>query len=280
MHAREPFALYGNSAQFGTIGADTTRVRLVVRVLLLAGTLAVASIALAPFAGHGQELATGAAAAGSVSGAAGTASGIFAFLSSDDDGQPLRFNPCAPVRYTINPDGAPDGALADVHEAFRRAGAETGITFDYVGPTTEAHERIGGAGRLSYQPNRYGDAWAPVLVSFATEDDEPVLDGNVLGYGGATSYWTSSSDPAYVTGEIVLDRDLALVRPGFGPGMTRGNLVEHELGHVIGLDHVADRSELMYASISGQSPDGYGPGDRVGLSKLGASAGCLDTARP
>ena len=280
VYARERFGLCANSAQNGTIGADTHHVRSVVRVLLVAGVIVAASIALAPFAGHGQELATGAAAAGSVSGAPGTAAGTFAFLSTDDDGRPLRFNPCAPVRYTINPDGAPAGAIADVQEAFRRGGQQVGITFEYVGPTTETHQRIGGSGRPSYQPNRYGDAWAPVLVSFANEDAEPVLDGNVLGYGGSTSYWTSSTDPAYVTGEIVLDRDLSLVRPGFGPGMTRGNLIEHELGHVIGLDHVADRSDLMYASISSRSPDGYGPGDEAGLAQLGRSAGCLDVARP
>jgi hypothetical protein len=255
-------------------------VRHVVRVLLLAGILVAASITLAPFAGHGEALATGAAVTGSVTGAPATAPGTFAFLSTGDDGHPLRLNPCEPVRYTINPDGAPDGAVADVQEAFRRVGADTGITFEYVGPTTESHQRIGGSGRQSYQPNRYGNQWAPILVSFTTEDQEPVLDGNVLGYGGSTSYWTSSSDPAYVTGEIVLDRDLSLVRPGFGAGMTRGNLVEHELGHVVGLDHVADRSELMYASISSQSPDGFGPGDLAGLAQLGASAGCLDIARP
>lgn len=249
-------------------------------MLLLAAVLVAASIVLAPFAGHGEELATGAAAAGSVTGAPGTAAGSFAFLSTNDDGGPLRFDPCRPVRYAINPDGAPGGALADVHEAFRRLGAATGITFDDAGPTTERHARIGGSSRLSYQPARYGDGWAPVLVSFATENDEPVLDGSVLGYGGSTSYWTSSTDAAYVTGELVLDRDLSLVRGGFGAGMTRGNLIMHELGHVAGLDHVTDRGELMYASISSQSPDGYGPGDRAGLAQLGAAAGCLRTARP
>ena len=254
--------------------------RRVVRVLLLAAFIVAISIALAPFASNGRESAIGAAAAGSVTGAPATASGTFAFLSRDDRGNPLRFDPCHPVRYAINPDGAPTGALADVHEAFRRATAATGVRFEYVGLTAESHVRIGGTGRLSYQPSLYGDEWAPVLVSFDTAADEPVLAGNVLGYGGATSYWTPSSDPAYVTGEIVLDRDLDLVAPGFGPGMTRGNLVEHEIAHVIGLDHVEDRGELMYASISSQSPDGYGPGDRAGLTELGSSAGCLDVARP
>jgi hypothetical protein len=204
-----------------------------------------------------------------------------AFLSTDDQGRPLRFDPCRAVSYVVNPDGAPIGAEDDVHEAFRRLGAATGITFRYAGGTSEVHRVIDGPGsRRSYQPERYGRGWAPILVSFVTGDHEPVLAGNVLGYGGSTSYWTSSSDPAYVTGEIILDRDLALVRPGFGPGMTRGNLIQHELAHVIGLDHVDDRREVMYESISDDSPDGFGPGDRAGLARLGAAAGCLDVATP
>ena len=248
------------------------------RVLLFATGLFVASAVLAPGANSGQESATGAAGGVAADGGA-SVPGAFAFLSRDDEGAPLRFDPCHAVRYTINPDGAPAGAVSDVHEAFRRTGAITGIEFRFAGFTGETHQRIGGDGRVSYQPGRYGDVWAPILVSFVNESDEPVLTGNVLGYGGSTSYWTSSSDPAYVTGEIVLDRDLSLVQPGFGPGMTRGNLIQHELGHVIGLDHVEDRGELMFEAISERSPDGYSAGDRTGLAHLGAAAGCLDIAR-
>jgi hypothetical protein len=258
-------------------------VRHVARVLILAAFVILGSIALAPLASTGQEEATGAgaAAAGATSVGAAAGVGTFAFLSTDDAGHALRFDPCHPVSYVINPDGAPVGAADDVHEAFRRLGAATGMTFTYAGTTSEVHRVIdGSSGRRSYQPERYGRGWAPVLVSFVTGDREPVLAGNVLGYGGSTSYWSSSSDPAYVTGEIVLDRDLSLVQPGFGPGMTRGNLIQHELAHVIGLDHVEDRRELMYESISEDSPDGYGPGDRAGLARLGAAAGCLDIARP
>jgi hypothetical protein len=83
-----------------------------------------------------------------------------------------------------------------------------------------------------------------------------------------------------VTGEVVLDRDVSLVRPGFGPGLTRGNLVQHELAHVIGLDHVQDRAQVMFPSISDRSPDGYGSGDRAGLAQLGAQGGCLRIATP
>jgi predicted Zn-dependent protease len=113
-----------------------------------------------------------------------------------------------------------------------------------------------------------------------TQADEPILAGAVLGYGGSTSYWTSASDQAYVTGEVVFDRDLSLVHPGFGAGLSRGNLVQHELGHVVGLDHVQDRAQVMFPSISDKSPDGYGAGDRAGLAQLGAQAGCLRIASP
>jgi predicted Zn-dependent protease len=43
-------------------------------------------------------------------------------------------------------------------------------------------------------------------------------------------------------------------------------ILAHELGHVLGLDHVDDVDELMNAEYSGQS--GFGPGDREGLRRL------------
>jgi hypothetical protein len=211
----------------------------------------------------------------------GPISGAFGFLSKTTSGRPMRYDPCAPVRYVINPAGAPAGAVEEVRESFRRLGAATGISFLDAGTTTETHVRIGAGSRPSYQPQRYGVGhWAPILISWVTAADEPVLAGNVLGYGGSTSYWTSLTDQAYVTGEVVFDRDLSLVRPGFGAGLTRGNLVQHEIGHVAGLDHVQDRGQVMYPSISDRSPDGYGPGDRAGLAQLGAQGGCLRTASP
>ena len=207
--------------------------------------------------------------------------GSFGFLAKDRAGRPMRYNPCLPVRFVINPAGAPAGAVAEVREAFRVLGGALGITFLDAGTTTETHVRIGAGTRRSYQPERYGEGqWAPILVSWASAADEPILAGNVLGYGGSTSYWTTISDQAYVTGEVVFDRDLSLVRPGFGAGLTRGNLVLHELGHVLGLDHVDDRSQVMYPSISTRSPDGFAGGDLAGLARLGSEGGCLRVASP
>ncbi len=42
----------------------------------------------------------------------------------------------------------------------------------------------------------------------------------------------------------------------------------HELAHVVSLDHVNDRNELMFEENTGQTA--LGPGDRAGLAVLGA----------
>jgi hypothetical protein len=209
--------------------------------------------------------------------------GAFRFLSVGRSGQPVRYNPCAPVRYVINPDGAPDGAAVDeVHEAFRQLGEATGISFTFAGTTDERHLSVGGATRrASYQPTRYGlGAWAPVLVSWTGAGDEPVLAGSTLGYGGSTYYSIAGSDPSFVTGEVVLDTDLRPLRAGFGSGLTRGTLLLHELGHVVGLDHVDDSNQIMNPAVTSRGPGGYADGDRAGLAQLGRDAGCLKALLP
>ena len=243
-------------------------------------TAALVVILAAPTAYDARGATGGVSAVGeAATGPAGPSS--YAFLARDASRRPVRYNPCVPIRYVVNPDGAPAGAVGEVREAFGRLAAATGLRFADAGSTTERHVRIGGPARPAYQPGRYGTGrWAPVLVSWVTEADEPILAGSILGYGGSTSFHNRVSDEAYVTGEIVLDQELTQVRPGFGPGLTRGNLLLHELGHVVGLDHTPEPDEAMAATISSRSPDGYALGDRAGLALVGAGQGCLREASP
>ena len=83
-----------------------------------------------------------------------------------------------------------------------------------------------------------------------------------------------------MSGEVVFDTDQPALARGFGAGLSRGNLVLHELGHVVGLDHIGDRTQLMHASIHQDSPNGYAAGDLAGLARLGAREGCLNVATP
>jgi ribosomal protein L24E len=206
------------------------------------------------------------------------ASGSFSFLRIGKEGVQVRYDPCVDQHYVINPALAPPGAADEVRAAFDRLSYATGIRFVYDGTTTESHTLFGE--RDTYQPQRYGERWAPILVSWASAVIEPLLGGGTLGYGGSTSFWFDDSDEAYVTGEVVLDIEQSILQSGFGPGLTRGNLVLHELGHVAGLDHVDDRGQLMYPSIHTGTTDGYAGGDLAGLGQLGAREGCLSVSAP
>ena len=46
-----------------------------------------------------------------------------------------------PVRYVVNPGGAPDGGVQDVHAAFARASEASGLVFEFEGLTDEQLER-------------------------------------------------------------------------------------------------------------------------------------------
>ena len=62
---------------------------------------------------------------------------------------------------------------------------------------------------------------------------------------------------------VVLDTDAYDRMEQRGDERSQELILAHELGHVLGLDHVDDVDELMNAEYVGQ--DGFGPGDRDGL---------------
>ena len=186
----------------------------------------------------------------------------------------VRYNPCSPVTYVIDPDLAPPGVVDDVHAAFGEVAAATGLEFVFEGLTDERPTLA----REAYQPGRYGERWAPVLVSFH-HFGENVLDATPLAEAGSVSRRNAEGKPVYVTGRVQLNADAPGVKTGFGPGRTWGKILMHEIGHLVGLGHVGDQTSLMYPATT-EGPTRLSPGDRVGLARLGRSEGCLATPAP
>ena len=198
----------------------------------------------------------------------------YGFIARDFRGEPVRWNPCEPVHYVVNVAAAPEGSLGDVQEAVRRISAATGITFVYYGLTDEVLERR----RPVVQERRYGDGWAPVLVTWIDPDTSTVSfrsEGDIA--AGVASPFTPPGADVIVSGWIAINADDPNP-PGFGSPDDQGPVVLHEWGHVMGLDHVEERGQLMHPAGGGVSD--LGLGDREGLRRLGRSEGCLTTPVP
>ncbi|MEO9323238.1 hypothetical protein ABFT23_07080 [Nocardioides sp. C4-1] len=177
-------------------------------------------------------------------------------------GEPVGFNPCAEVRYVVNPAGAPSSWRTYVDEAVGEVEARTGLELVYDGPTDDRAfaDRIDAGGRP-----------LPVLIGWADESEVDQLADAVAGIGGPTMVELGEAR-SYVTGSVVLDRETTerLDRTRHGPEL-QVSLLMHELAHLVGLDHVDDPTELMHPE--GVARTTFGPGDLEGLAALGA-IGC------
>ncbi|MFJ6079290.1 matrixin family metalloprotease [Pseudarthrobacter sp. NPDC092419] len=182
----------------------------------------------------------------------------------DQDQQFVAYDPCRPLHYVVRPDFAPPGTDRLIRESVAAVSAATGLQFVDDGATDEAPS----AERESYQPDRYGKRWAPILIAWSTPEESPDLAGRVAGTGGSSSIRIDREPYVYVTGQVHLDApDLSQTLAGpDGPALVRA-VIMHELGHVVGLDHVNDRTQLMHEENTGQL--GFGAGDRAGLAVLG-----------
>ena len=179
----------------------------------------------------------------------------YRFLARNFEGDPVRWNPCEPIHYVVNLGLAPEGSLQDVQEAVRRTSLATGIEFVDDGLSDEVPERR----RFVYQPDRYGDRWAPVLIAWVDPDDTDIpfaRDGHTAA-GVAAPLVAPGENDVLVSGWIAINQEDPNPA-GFGSIGSQGPVVLHELGHVMGLDHVKSPGQLMEPSGGGVTDFGSG----------------------
>jgi hypothetical protein len=205
-------------------------------------------------------------------GAGGGGGDGYAFVHTLDDGEPVRWSTCEPIRYVVRPDNEPEGARAVLEESLRRISEVTGLAFEDGGTTDEDPARR----RRLHQPDRYGDRWAPVLIAYSTPEEDSRLSGRAAGYGGAAYVSVGGGTPRYVSGSVVFD--VEQVTSMGGDEALRAVLL-HELAHLVGLAHVDDRGQLMNPVLYGRQVTDLQDGDLAGLRVLGDGE-CYDPVEP
>jgi hypothetical protein len=206
--------------------------------------------------------------------------GEYGFLQTLPDGSPYRWNPCQPIHYEVNLTYAPPGVLSDVREAVSRVSDATGIRFVYDGTTVRTTDQQIGAAFQSGIPGQ--PRWLPLLIEWVPHDHfDYLVDTTQAAAFGYPSSGDGSLADEYVSGVVAVDAGTPMPS-GFAGRYSDGVVLMHELGHVMGLAHVASGHELMWSPTVGgatQFPNlaqsDWGPGDLEGLKLLGKSSGCL-----
>lgn len=206
------------------------------------------------------------------------------------DGQSVvaRWNPCQKaITYRINTKYAAPSkagrakARKDVKGAVARLSAATGMSFRYTGSTSLIPKDTASSWSSRQRGAEIYIAWVKQSKSAGrTNLLGRAGSGWAAGSGGyAYKFWKVGNDPwrgAIGRGFVVLDSSQnKKFKGGFGSGTTRGDLLLHELGHVMGLNHAAAASQVMYPTIQKRDTSAYASGDLTGLAQLGRAQGCV-----
>lgn len=238
----------------------------------LAALLATASIAVTVAVGLASPAAQAATGAG------------YSLSYQSGSGAVLRWNPCqSAIKYRVNVSysgssaSARLSALSDVKGAMSRLAFATGMRFTYLGTTTRIPtgtswwQHTGDAELvIAWVNQKYSSTRSSLLLRSGTS------------YTAATGGWWSwqwgstGTSAALVRGYVVVNSAAnSNLVPGFGRGVTRGGLLMHELGHVVGLNHSQQSSQMMYPVLLARSEAAYASGDLAGLTRVGRKAGCI-----
>lgn len=196
-----------------------------------------------------------------------TTSERYAFKPAGDSTvSPVGWSPCRPIHYVVDLTGAPEGFGTTVRAAVAEVATHTGLTFVDDGEVLEAAVED----RDALLPGLYGDRWAPVLIRFADDATVPGLAGDTVGLAGVVAMTSPRTGISHVvSGAVYLDVEL-LGLPALGGVEPYLPVLRHELGHLVGLDHVDDPTQLMYPATGYVTT--FQPGDLTGPSLLGQTS--------
>ena len=192
-------------------------------------------------------------------------------FSSVLDGQPVRWNPCEPIRWAVNLSGAPAGALPVLQSAVARVAAASGTTWTYVGQTNTRPTS-------AVLPKSAQPRYPAIVLGWTDARSSDLLRAQPRGVLAMTrTAWFGVQKPdgskvaATRAAVVAFDRTDRLPLRG---AVSWHTVALHELGHTMGLAHVGAQRQLM-ATVLPRNLTDLQNGDRAGLTRLGRPAGCV-----
>ena len=174
------------------------------------------------------------------------------------NGAPVTYSSCEKWVVSINTFSASSGYRPAVKAAIADIRELTGLKL-VLGEDTD---EVPSDDRTVYQPERYGDRPAPILIGWV--DAEPSF---VSGHDGSNVIVTEDGEQTYLSGMIRLNADGELRDEEL-----RAVLL-HELAHVVGLADSADQGSVM--GPDPQDANGFSQEQREALKVLG-NGECID----
>lgn len=188
------------------------------------------------------------------------------------------WDPCRTIYWVVNPENEPEIARQMMADAFSEVSARTGLKFEFFGETTE-NFNSNRSPVNSFYP-KLESSWSPVIVTYlkgeqfedAARESVEKDPEDVAAFAGPDSSYDRNDKLVYVSGNVTISSDWFSQSMNDWGGLETKGVFLHELGHLVGLDHVSDSRELMYEENTGQKK--FGPGDKQGLALAGQSQ-CL-----
>lgn len=142
--------------------------------------------------------------------------------------------------------------------SFEQWSSATGLSFEYIGPHSMTYNA---STHHLTAPNM--PTTQHIAVAVLSSSESPLLRGKVVGFGMPSLVMDSSNE--IVGGMLAIKEEVVRANSKKDPKFL-DSLYLHELGHVIGLGHVSDDSQIMFPTINRKTV--LGAGDKAGGSAI------------